>query len=241
MSKDGQWWDKSWNPVEGCSPISEACENCWAMSMLKNFRGMRPGEFKFYYDRLALPAKWIKPRRIFVGSLTDMFHEKVLDTTCEILRGISAGKFPRQHTYIFCTKRPQSALRISHVFHGMRSLCLLVTCENQHRFDERWGSLAEIQVHPPIMRGLFLEPLLGPIDLTPALPHVQWVIVGGENGPKARPMHPNWVRSIRDQCVAAGVSFWFKSWGTNDDDVTEFGQNDGWPRTLDGRTWEERP
>lgn len=212
--KPGDWWDVSWNPIEGCTPISEACENCWALTMLKRFRGMEPGEIKFYPERLEQPARWKKPRRIFVGSLTDMFlsHGVAMGAMQSTIRHMLRAP---QHEYYFLTKRPG---RMKEWLPGFLDLhekgirfALGVTAENQARFDERVPDLMSLSQW--FRTFVSLEPLLGPIDLKIAPAWLDWVIVGGETGPHARPMRPDWVRRIRNQCQKAGVPFWFKGWG----------------------------
>ena len=213
--KPGDWWDESLNPVEGCEPVSEACENCWALAMMRRFRGKGLPKFRTYPRRLEILETWKKPRRIFVGSLTDMLHEQAWPYLMMIIR--KAHHFSR-HSFVILTKRPHliEEFKIASGYHASPytfyedNIWFGITAENQTRLDER---VPFLEKHPFKIRFLSLEPLLGPIDLTEMLPHVQWVIVGGETGPKARPMHPEWIRGIRDQCLAAGVPFWFKSWG----------------------------
>jgi len=245
--KPGDWWDESLNLVEGCEPISEACQNCWALAMLRRFRGLKPGQFRTYPRRVDVLGRWRKPRRIFVGSLTDMLHEEAWPYLMMIVR--RAHRFPK-HTFVILTKRPHliEEFKVSSGYHAspysfyMDNIWFGITVENQQRFDERWPSL---QKHPFKVRFLHMEPLLGPVDISAALPHVQWVVVGGENGPGARIVQDQWVRDIRDQCKNAGVAFWFKSFGDNHVHTRPFQEpvkcachNE---RLLDGREWNELP
>lgn len=240
MSKPGEWWDRSWNPIEGCSPISEACEHCWALAMLRRFRGQPAGSVEFYHERLNARFLWGKPRRIFVGSLTDLFQDFCLfGQGYDIVDSIFTitDLFP-QHTFIFLTKRPQTICNF--LFDSKRGAFgsnswLLITTENQARFDERIPYLEQI---PAAVRGISAEPLLGPLELGPAARWLNWVIVGGETGPGARYMQPDWVRSLRDQCQEAGIPFWFKHWGRWH---TLAGLDVLYPRRLDGREWSELP
>lgn len=213
--KLGDWWDVSLNPVEGCELISEACENCWALAIMQRFRGQGMPTFRTYPHRLDILQKWEKPRRIFVGSLTDMLHEEAWPYLMKIIR--KAQQFPR-HTFVILTKRPHliEDFKVASGYHAsphtfyQDNIWFGITAENQSRFDER---ISVLEKHPFKVRFISAEPLLGPIDLGDAAKWLNWIVVGGETGPKARPMHPDWVRSIRDQCVVAGVPFWFKHWG----------------------------
>lgn len=255
----GQWWDKSWSPIEGCTPISEACEHCWAMSFLRRFRnGQKPGEFRQYPERIDKLHPTKNGRRIFVGSLTDIFHTKIVESDQGIERLddiFMKTVFCPKDTFVLLTKRPQNALEywqkqlITPLQPCPKNLWLLTTTENQARFDERIPYLAQI---PAAVRGISAEPLLGPIGLGDAAKWLQWVIVGGETGPGARPMDPDWVRSLRDQCQEAGIAFWFKSWGQwvcifRDGPVNgqlfayNWSRNFNHDRILDGRTWSELP
>jgi len=204
--KPGDWWDKSYSPIEGCTPISKGCNRCWAQSFLRRFRGNTG--VHLFPERLDQPLHWRKARTVFVAPLGDLFHDDVPNW---FLAHVFARMLQaHRHTYIVLTKRPErmeSWITVAlnpcppHIWLG-------VSAEDQERADERIPILRRI---PAAVHWLSLEPLLGPIraDLT----DIEWVVVGGETGPGARPMHPQWVRDIRNQCVAAGVPFWFKSWG----------------------------
>jgi len=259
MSKNpgdsGQYWHESLNLITGCTRCSEACTNCWALSMLNRFHGQQEGEFRYFPERLeaAKLTTRRKSRRFFVGDLTDLFHEKILAG----LQGLNIldGLFweicllchENAHEFILCTKRPANAAKYFHhqevagyleqFPRPFRNIWFLITTENQPRFDERIIHLEQI---PAAVRGISAEPLLGPINLGPAAKWLNWVIVGGETGPGARLIHPDWVRSLRDQCQAAGIPFWFKAWGTYWKrylDPVALKK----PRELDGREWNELP
>jgi len=219
MTTKIEWATETWNPQTGCTPISEGCAHCYAQRMAKRLAGRcgypeAPHQFDVteHPGRLAQPGKWQKPRRIFVGSMTDVFHN---DTNLTYMRQILLVIMdtPR-HTYMMLTKRARimklcfNAWSFYECPETIKNLWLGITAENQARFNERWADLAAIDA---AVRFVSLEPLLGPIDLGNARP--DWVIVGGETGPGARPLHPDWVYSLRDQCQEKGIPFFFKSWG----------------------------
>ncbi|HNR90777.1 MAG TPA: phage Gp37/Gp68 family protein [Spirochaetota bacterium] len=240
-----EWATHTWNPVTGCTPISEGCEHCYAARMAKRLAGrcgypqddpFRPGTF--HANRLNDPLKIKKSSMIFVCSMGDLFHEDVSELIIdEILDVIAACP---QHVFIMLTKRPQNIEQklyastpkcgCRHLGGGdyMPNVWLGVTAENQARAEERIPILLSI---PAAVRFVSVEPMLGPVDLNRAgaiwadmngsiRPEYQqpcrtidWVICGGETGPGARPMHPDWARSLRDQCKSASVPFFFKSMG----------------------------
>ncbi len=238
-----EWADEVWNPVTGCSKVSDGCQNCYAEKMSHRFKWTEMSwneknsdqNIKLHPERLELPSKWKKPRRVFVNSMSDLFHENVPFQFIEMVFGVMEEAW--MHTFQVLTKRPQRMLdfmrwysqRSSDDIVGLEwsppeNVWLGVSVENQKAADQRIPLLLET---PAAVRFLSCEPLLGPVDLkewiypgwdgdirkTIPAPRVTWVIVGGESGPKARPMHPEWARNIRDQCVEAGVPFFFKQWG----------------------------
>lgn len=255
-----EWCDSVWNPCTGCSPISEGCLHCWAQRMSKRLAGRfgypadDPFEVTVHEDRLGEPRRWRKPRRVFVCSMGDLFHEKMPWLWIE--RVFQTMTEARQHTYLLLTKRAAHMREfVTKCYPGLDRCCphiwLGVTAENQKRADER---IPELLQTPAAGRYVSIEPMLGPVNLDPFLPSIycprcgshnlrgatrplaprlsctcgwysyasvwarsaalSWCIVGGETGPGARPMHPNWVRTIRDQCQAAGPTpFFFKQWG----------------------------
>lgn len=232
-----EWTDATWNPVTGCTRVSEGCRNCY-MARTVPRQGLDPWKVVLHPNRLEQPLRWQKPRRIFVNSLSDLFHEDVPDEFIEQVFGIMAS-CPR-HTFQVLTKRPKRMYDWMQDRHPWtthppvvyeesswppKNVWLGVSVENQETADERIPLLLQT---PAAVRFVSAEPLLGPVDLDQALwfydveaaPNVRgllnklhWVIVGGESGPGARPMHPDWARSIRDQCHATGVPFFFKQWG----------------------------
>ncbi len=309
-----EWTDATWNPVTGCTKVSPGCDHCYAETFAERFRGVPGHHFENGFDvqlrpdKLDQPLRWKRPRRVFVNSMSDLFHDSVPDNYIGSVFEVMA-KAP-QHTFQILTKRPgrmRSLLnrwarqgeaeswagpatavfrRADMVWCGpiawpLPNVWLGVSAEDQKWADIRIPALLET---PAAVRFVSAEPLMGPIDLrhwVPDLdddgeklcqPHgkwmdddhgcsvLDWVIVGGESGPGARPMHPDWARSIRDQCQAASVPFHFKQWGAwswrmddpwPDDVDGVLGKGRGWVRArvgkraagreLDGRTWDEYP
>ena len=228
-----EWTDATWNPVTGCTKVSPGCAHCYAEAVTLRFK--RGGPFlpgkttiRLHDDRLADPGRWRRPRRVFVNSMSDLFHEQVPF-------GFVDEVFDRmvqhdRHVYQVLTKRAARMVEYSrrrpwpgHVWAG-------VSVENQIWADRRIPLLTAV---PAFVRFLSVEPLLKAVDLQPYLDGVQWVIVGGESGPRARPMAAEWARSVRDDCLAAGVPFFFKQWGGR---TPRAGG-----RELDGRTWDQMP
>lgn len=242
-----EWTDTTWNPITGCTKISDGCKNCYAERMSKRLAGRcgypkdNPFQVTLHPDKLKDPLKWKKPRRVFVNSMSDLFHD---DVPFEFIWAVWARMVTnRQHTYMILTKRPK---RMKEFFNWNASqefkvettwsnIWLGVSVENQATADERIPLLFQV---PATVRFVSCEPLLGPVNLerieprgksafihslsgtvsVPFMvldnyPKLDWVIVGGESGPGARPMHPDWVRSLRDQCQAAGTKFFFKQFG----------------------------
>jgi protein gp37 len=226
-----EWTDATWNFLTGCSKISPGCDHCYAEALSKRlqasgaFRYRNGFQLTFHPDALDLPRTWARPRRIFVNSMSDLFHEDVpIDW---IRRGFDVMAATPQHTYQILTKRADRLRRLAPLLQWPPNVWMGVSVENQV-FAFRAKRLRQV---PAAVRFLSVEPLLGPVALD--LAGIDWVIVGGESGPAARPMNPEWARSVRDQCLAAGVAFFFKQWGGR---TPKAGG-----RTLDGRTWDEFP
>jgi len=259
-----EWTDATWSPVVGCSRVSAGCQHCYAEVLAYRLAAMGQakyqglthkvgnetrwtGEVRFVEEALSLPLRWKRPRRIFVNSMSDLFHEKVADEWIDRIFAVMA--LCPQHVFQVLTKRPErmrayvtsvieDRIRFTRwaavgadVARTVNRECeapprwplpnvhLGVSVENQETFDERVELLGRT---PAALRFLSMEPLLEEIDCGNAFddppddsPYgsIGWVIVGGESGPGARPMHPAWARSIRDQCAAAAVPYFFKQWG----------------------------
>lgn len=318
-----EWTDVVWNPTTGCDRVSPGCDNCYALTMAKRLKGMGSAKYQRdgdprtsgpgfgvteHSDALTAPLTWRKPRKVFVNSMSDLFHGEVSDDF--IARVFAVMAATPQHTYQVLTKRhgrmrsllsgdqfqtdlladatsavvPRDSRR-GVIEWPLRNVWLGVSVEDQRRADLRIPALLDT---PAAVRFLSCEPLLGPVDLGHVGPDrlavcdptdigyesggpggwmpgetIDWVIVGGESGPGARPMHPAWARQIRDECQRTQTRFHFKQWGEAapldqlSDDATaawELRNGPGYPaetmcqvgkraagRVLDGRTWDEFP
>ena len=229
-----EWTEATWNPVTGCTQISPGCAHCYAMTFAERFRGV-PGhpyekgfDLQIRLDRLEQPLRWKKPRTIFVNSMSDLFHpdvpEEYIQQVFEVMESV-----PR-HRFQVLTKRSQRLAELASSLPWPSNVWMGVSVENQ-RFTCRVDDLREV---PASVRFLSCEPLLGPLDLD--LREIHWVIAGGESGPGARAMAPDWVRRVRDQCISADVPFFFKQWGAHDEMGGRVGKKRA-GRTLDGETW----
>jgi protein gp37 len=207
-----EWTDATWNPVTGCTKISPGCKHCYAerlatrLQWLGNPRYQRGFDVTLHPDQLTLPLRWRQPRRIFVNSMSDLFHESVSEEFIQKVFEIMVQA--PWHIFQILTKRAQRLADLAPQFPWPPNVWQGVSVENAH-YTWRIDHLRNV---PAIVRFLSIEPLLGPIKTLP-LDGIHWVIVGGESGPRYRPMNPVWVRRIRDQCVAADVPFFFKQWG----------------------------
>lgn len=280
-----EWATDVWNPTTGCDRVSPGCDHCYALTLAKRLKGMGSAKYQrdgdprtsgpgfgltVHDDALDLPLRWRKPRRVFVNSMSDLFHDEVPDQF--IVEVFARMWWAREHTFQILTKRhgrmrslvPRIEARLRErerdlalvdcptpLTWPLPNVWLGVSVEDQPRADLRIPALLDT---PAAVRWLSCEPLLGPVDLgwcdgVDALqqdwiggpsggsgaphPFLDWVVAGGESGPDARPMHPEWARSLRDQCTTAGVPFFFKQWGGR---TPKAGG-----RELDGRTWDEYP
>ncbi len=232
-----EWTDATWNPVRGCSKVSPGCVHCYAETFAERFRGVPDHPFEFGFDlrlvpeKLGDPIRWSKPKKIFVNSMSDLFHEDVPDEYIEkVCRVMLAANW---HTYQILTKRAdrmaallqgklRKAAKAAHIWWG-------VSVENRQHGLPR---IVKLRSAKPTVAFLSIEPLLEDLGKF-ELRGIQWVIVGGESGPGARPMLREWVRDIRDQCQKANVAFFFKQWGGVRKKLAG--------RRLDGKTYDEFP
>ncbi len=227
-----EWTDATWNPVTGCTKVSPGCKNCYAERLAFRLKAMgnpryRNGfEVTLQPDLLTLPLRWRQPRRIFVNSMSDLFHEKVPDEYIRRAFGVMEQAY--WHNFQILTKRSERLTKLAGLLPWPPNVWQGVSVESA-RYTFR---IAHLRGVPAAVRFLSVEPLLGPIPNLP-LQGIQWVIVGGESGGGRREMVPEWAREIRDQCLAAGVPFFFKQWGGRTP------KSRG--RILDGRTWDEMP
>jgi protein gp37 len=247
-----EWTGSTWNPVVGCSKVSTGCLNCYAERMARRLaamaasarkRGKRPGRTANYEhvvdgngqwnghvyldtDAVKDPLAWKRPRTVFVNSMSDLFHEEVpFDFVRQMFDVMN--RCP-QHTFQMLTKRPHRTARVASRLNWTSNIWMGTSVENE-AVSERIDALRSV---PAAVRFLSLEPLLGPLtDLD--LDGIHWVIVGGESGPRARPMEPYWATDIRDQCVRQAVPFFFKQWGGVNKKKAG--------RRLGGRTWNGMP
>jgi protein gp37 len=235
-----EWTEQTWNPVTGCTKVSAGCKHCYAERMALRLQAMvAPGygrgfELTLHEDRLSQPLERKKPTVYFVCSMADLFHEEVPDAFID--RVLAVARQTPRHTYQILTKRAE---RLPEFFASRSvppNVWLGVTVEDRRHGLPRIDVLRRV---PARVRFLSVEPLLedlGPLDLD----GIQWVIVGGESGPEARPMRPEWALAVRDRCRPAGAAFLFKQWGAwGPDGVRRDKKANG--RLLAGRLWDERP
>lgn len=227
-----EWTDATWNPVTGCTKISPGCKHCYAEALARRLKAMGSPRYRNGFavtlqpDQLTLPLRWRQPRRIFVNSMSDLFHEAVPDEYVKRVFTVMAEA--RWHTFQVLTKRSERLLQLSECLEWTDNIWQGVSIESAGYV---WR-IAHLHRVPAAVRFLSIEPLLGPIPQLP-LSGVHWVIVGGESGGRRREMAVVWARQIRDECLAAGVPFFFKQWGGRTP------KSRG--RILDGRTWDEMP
>lgn len=257
-----EWTEATWNPTVGCTPVSPGCANCYACHLHGRLAAM--GQSKYadpfstvrpWRDHLDLPHRWAASRVIFVNSMSDLFHEDIPDGYIqEVFEVMQKAEL---HTFQVLTKRAARLSALAQSLPWPENVWMGVSVENA-AFVSRIGELRKV---PASVRFLSVEPLLGSLgDIN--LNGIDWVIVGGESGKKARPLRAEWVREVRDACQSQGVAFFFKQWGKlkNNPDRHDTTAKRGNPRsngqpkpkgksktlakggrTLDGRTWDERP
>ncbi len=227
-----EWTDSTWNPVTGCSKISPGCKHCYAERLANRLKLMGQKNYRNGFEvtlqpqMLELPLRWKSPRRIFVNSMSDLFHNDVpLDYIQRVFKIMCMADW---HQYQVLTKRAERLEELTDDLPWAQQIWMGVSVESAN-YMERIDRLRNTGAH---VKFLSLEPLLGPLEKLD-LRRIDWVIVGGESGPGARPIDPAWVADIRDQCRRAHVAFFFKQWGGLSKKRTG--------RTLEGRTWDEMP
>jgi len=231
-----EWADATWNPVTGCTKISAGCDNCYAARFSERFRGVRGHPFETGFDltlrpeRLLQPFAWKRPRMIFVNSMSDLFHKEI--PRAHIVAVFHTMEQANWHIYQVLTKRSSLMEKFineryeSHT--GPAHIWFGVSVEN----EQAKSRIAHLQKMRATIRFLSIEPLIGPIGKL-CLDDIHWVIVGGESGPGARPMKPEWAIDIRNQCVNARVPFFFKQWGGRSPKAGG--------RLLEGKEWSQFP
>ena len=227
-----EWTDATWNPVTGCSKVSPGCKNCYAERLAARLEAMgnpryRNGfEVTLHPDQLTLPLRWKGPRKIFVNSMSDLFHEAIPDDFIKQVFDVMAKA--DWHVFQILTKRAKRLEALAAQLPWPENIWQGVSVES----EEYTWRIRHLQEVPAAVRFISVEPLLGPISRLP-LKGINWVIVGGESGPRFRVAQPIWIRSIRDQCLRTKVPFFFKQWGG-------FTSKAG-GRQLDGRLWSQLP
>jgi len=227
-----EWTEMTWNPVTGCTKVSQGCKNCYANRMALRLKAMGATRYLNGFqitpheDLLDTPKKWKKPRTIFVNSMSDLFHEDIPDLF--IRRVFATMRDCPQHTFQVLTKRSKRLRSLGSSIDWPSNVWMGVSVESAAVMS-RIDDLAEV---PAKIRFLSCEPLIGPLEGIP-LSGIHWVIVGGESGPGARTMQPMWAESIRLQCDNAEVPFFFKQWGGVRKHKTG--------RTLNGQIFDEMP
>ncbi len=257
-----EWTQATWNPIRGCSRMSAGCQHCYAETMAARFSGKGmpyegltkdgkwTGKIKVVESAMDQPIRWKKPRRIFVNSMSDLFHDSLaFDDVERIFRVMAQSP---QHTFQVLTKRPENMLKgVTEIYAGqgmtepLPNVWLGISAENQETYNERVPFLLQT---PATVRFLSCEPLLGPIDLKLLDMYgdrraIDWVIAGGESGHEARLMKTDWARSLRDQCAVAEVPYFFKQYGefrVMDNGMTTKGKHANGSE-LDGREHKEFP
>ena len=227
-----EWTDATWNPVTGCSKISPGCKHCYAEKMAIRLKAMGQRNYRNGFDltlqprMLELPLHWKTPKRIFVNSMSDLFH---VDVPLSYIKDVfEVMRRAHWHQFQVLTKRAERIEELSTKLQWEPNIWMGVSVEND-KYAYRIDHLRRTAAH---VKFLSIEPLIGQVGKL-NLRGIDWVIVGGESGLGARPMDAEWVTGIRDQCLEAGVSFFFKQWGGVQKKKTG--------RTLEGRTWDEMP
>jgi len=232
LSSKIEWTEATWNPVTGCTKISEGCRYCYAeklalrLKAMNNPRYINGFDITLHDDALGDPLKWHKPKRIFVNSMSDLFHEKIPITFIEKVFKII--RISNQHIFQILTKRSERLLELAPLLNWPDNLWMGVTVE----MEEFAYRISHLKQTPAKVKFISFEPLLNNIN-RPDLREIDWVIVGGESGPKSRIMEKEWVTNIKDYALNNDVAFFFKQWGGKNKKKAG--------RLLDGKTWSQTP
>ena len=227
-----EWTEMTWNPVTGCTKVSQGCKNCYAERMAKRLHAMGMDRYRngfgvtLHDDLIELPKKWRQSRLVFVNSMSDLFHADVPFEFIEKVFAVMA-QCP-QHTFQILTKRSGRLRELAPRLRWADNIWMGVSVEDAAVVDR----VRDLRNVPAAVRFLSVEPLIGPVGTLP-LDGIHWVIVGGESGPHARPMRQEWVEDIQRQCTVAGAAFFFKQWGGTRKDLTG--------RELNGETYNAMP
>jgi protein gp37 len=227
-----EWTEATWNPVTGCDQVSPGCAHCYAKTFAERWRGI-PGHhyeqgfaLRRWPERLEQPLRWRRPRLVFVNSMSDLFHEQIPDEyIAEVFDVMSRAHW---HTFQILTKRHDRLAELAPSLEWPENVWMGVSIEN-HRFVHRADRLREVGA---AISFISAEPLLGPLEGL-ELDGIDWLIAGGESGPRHRPVRIEWLRELRDACIEQGVPFFFKQWGGR---TPKAGG-----RELDGRAWNDVP
>lgn len=227
-----EWTESTWNPITGCTKISQGCKFCYAERMAERLQAMGQANYRNGFEltlqprMLELPLQWKRPKSIFVNSMSDLFHKEVpLDY---IQRVFDVMRRASWHRFQVLTKRADRLAELDPHLEWPANVWMGVSVES----SEHVGRIDDLRRTGACIKFLSLEPLLGPLPAM-NLQGIDWAIVGGESGPKARPVQESWILDIRDQCQRAGVAFFFKQWGGKNKKKSG--------RLLKGRTWDEIP
>lgn len=228
-----EWTEATWNPITGCDHVSNGCDLCYAERLAARLQAMGSSRYKHGFrltvheDLFDLPLRWTKPRTIFVNSMSDMFHERL--ETDVIERIFETMNRAHWHTFQVLTKRPVELMKHAPSLTWTPNIWMGVTVES-NRYCHR---IEALQRTPAKVKFVSFEPLLSDIPSSVSLGDIDWAIVGGESGPGARPIDPEWARGIREMCRRDNVAFFFKQWGGVNKKASG--------RMLDGQTWDEMP
>jgi protein gp37 len=236
-----EWTEATWNPVTGCDRVSPGCAHCYALDLAARLKNMGQAKYRndgdprssgpgfgltLHPDSLEIPLRWRSPRHIFVNSMSDLFHEEI---PLEFIRQVFAVMAEADwHVFQVLTKREERLAELAPEIEWPDNVWMGVSVENR-KFVHRADRLREV---PAAIRFISAEPLLGPLDDLD-LDRIDWLIAGGESGPKHRPMREEWATGLRDRCVEAGVPFFFKQWGGV--------RSKSGGRELQGRLWSQMP